>query len=250
MLTNLYTEVITQALDDICPADEKQVKERLDKYRGIEEAYDKEWELLQSQYEKEQKEFLESRTRIQEKISQQDNASTVDRKIAKKRGTKDRKVARLRRQRAQRLKSLNPFDYWATYQREHDEITEEFDETITHCEQKFCEDKNRLNSSRNSVKIKSRREVSDKVWTKNRDLLEKRFKIKEANYNLRRNEEDHIRVAIEWFVNDFEYVLDLCRKVELDVKDCYQTARERIELIGYDTKPVDDILEKIENHEY
>jgi hypothetical protein len=107
-----------------------------------------------------------------------------------------------------------------------------------------------IKRSKNIERIPIRLQKAEQSWEGKFKRLRNRFMIKETGYNIRRNQRDRIRASLQWFIEDSDQVLHLCRVSGLDVKNCYYIVRERLHAIGRRSKPLEELIKKIENHEY
>lgn len=232
-LEYLSALTLSRAINDICPdyssydeaSKKKKIKERLHKYEALEAAYDAEWEEMEESAEQELKLLLAERDLVFSHIEKRRNSKKIEEKIRVKERKRDEKLLQLTKKNTPEV--------------EIQEVRDKFNSEIEE-----------LRLKDNSKKVDARLEHSRSVWDRKLTKLKNRYKIKEAGYDIRRNQKDRIRMSLQWFLEDFEEVLKLCRNAKWDVKNCYYVVKERLDLLGRDCPELEEIINKIERHEY
>lgn len=227
-IKNLTVEILAKALDDICPsysllgreALKKKTEKRNAFYQQIENEFDVEWKNLENDFS----------TKIRELENE-------------KKAVLEHHRERLKREHVNR--ELDELD--KSYEKE---VAGKSDSEREEIEKVFLEKTEYINSKNNSRTIEPKLHPVKKNYSKKLESLLSNYKIKEKGYNIRRNQKDRIRMSLQWFVEDFEKVKQFCLSCNIDLKSCYYEVRRRLTMAGRESDELNDLIKKIENHEY
>ena len=259
----LCLNIINRAIDDICPIyvgnTEKRIEERKVKFAEIEKIFDDEKALLKADYAKDVAELelaYENNKKFWE-TSKKNLTEELDTFTKNKNRIKSEKLHKLTG------KIKNELDYLEkkfvaeevtqdSYVREMAIIAEKKESEAQIIKDYYT---NTINSREKIINdkiaaITKKEEDFVAKHAEKKAKLSKTLEVKALNIIIEQERKDLIKVALEWFINDFEKVLNYCRKENLNVKDCYLEVKNRLALLGRSSEELEKLIERIDRHDY
>jgi DNA repair exonuclease SbcCD ATPase subunit len=253
--------VLAKALDDICPTfqgeaeEEKKLKiaDRISSFARSEVELDKEWEELEKEAVTELDNFIKERDTIFAKIAKTNNSDRVRAKITDFESKKKARVDYLARKMDRDVESLKEklsglkkgTKKYAQISGKITQLEKTTAAKIKKTELRYNTIiKNTMNSD-NAERVLQRIEQSRAVWDRKYKELKERHLVKETIHNSRRMENDQIRIAINSFSNEVEYIKHWCTLSDVTLKECYTEAVRRAKMVKRNYSGIEKVLEQI-----
>lgn len=272
----LAIEVLSKALDDICPkyvevpqkadnltklAAEKCIQACGEIHKGqveyITELYDKQWNTILTNYLTKKIALEKEKASTILAIQKMDNTDKVDQKLIANEEAWDRRRKRLEeRIRARRRGFVARVESQKGQKYSPDEVKDlklGMEQSISR-EIRDFEKRRELSvqktiQSRNSFRIIERMTEKEIVFDTKIKATEKSFKRLEEIYNRQWEDEDVFGAALHWFIHDLTEVKFWCQLAGVPLLVCYLTVKERLELIKFDSPEIDAIIAKFRTGE-
>lgn len=270
--TDLGIEILSMALDEICPkyrlpdrkvddiemaAIEEVQKLAAFLHKGhaflIQERFDKRWEVLESGFEKKLKALVDTKQKIIAAVKTSDNGNRIDVKLQRAMDLWDKRRISLEkriktRRRTFKKKVSSQVDIKFT----QDEVADlkvglerSIAREIREFESKRETSLRKIRELRNSFRIEEKLVEKEVLYDlRIKKLYESYFRQQEL-FNKKWTEEDLQGAALDWFIKDVPQVNYYCTVALVPLKTCYNGVLERVKMLGFDTYPVDSILDDI-----
>ncbi len=258
---NIGLHVLARALDDICPKFEHEppniraelIKEREQQFKEQEYLLDKEWEELEKEAEKAVQLLDKEREQVIKRLRKTRNTSKIKAKIKALKRNRDSKIKYLKtrqtNQTTELKRLLKQFDKtnkkFAQTKSKINFVTENTLKSISNVKERYQKIIEKVLATDNAKKIEQRIENSIKIWEAKKQKLKIQYQEREKVFNNKRRELDAIRVAVEGFVFEFSSVEKWCNLVGVRPKVCYIEAKERLSLLGRNSKELNDLVDKL-----
>ena len=253
--------VLAKALDDICPnfageAEEEKrlrIKERISFYSKSEVELDKEWKELDKEATRELSKFIKERDTIFSKIGKTNNSERVKQKIAgfeQKRQARVDYLARKSERDTELLKERLSELKKGT--KKYSQIAAKITQVQKTTENKIKKTELRYNTiikntmnSDNSERVAHRLEQSKAVWERKYKELRDKHLVKETIHNNKRMEYDQIRIALNSFAQEVDFIKHWCIISDVTLKECYSEAVKRTRMVKRDASQIEAVLKNI-----
>ena len=272
----LSIEILSQALDDLCP---KYVKvedrtsslarlaaEECSKMCGnvhkgqveyVTALYDNQWDSLLTSYLTKKISLEREKAAAISAIWKTDNTEKVDQKLIANEEAWDRRRKRLEeRIRARRRGFTTRVESQKGQKYSADEIKDlklgmeqQISREIRDFEKRRELSIQKTIQSRNSLRIIERMTEKEIVFDTKLKAIEKSFKRQEEIYNRQWEDEDIFGASLHWFANDLPEVKFWCQLAGVPLPVCYQTVKARLELMNFESPEIDGIIAKLKSGE-
>lgn len=267
----LAIEVLSKALDDLCPkyvevdknADSltRLAADRCARMCGVIhkgqvqyviDRYDNQWDKLLTQYLSKKVSLERDKRTAISGIFNADNTEKVDIKLIQAEEAWDRRrkkledkirarrrgfITRVESQRGQKYTPEEVHDLKVGLEAQISREIRDFERRRDLAVQKII-------ASRNSYRIIERMTEKEVIFDTKIKGVEKSFKRQEEIYNRQWEDEDIFGASLHWFVNDLSQVKFWCQLAGVPLPVCYKTVKSRLELINFDSPEIDDIIQK------
>jgi hypothetical protein len=275
----LAFEIISRALDDICPAEEpgeqvrtpeereefmkeqlENINLRVQRYQIYESELDTEWEQIEREAEIKFGKHVSERDSTFDRIRGTHNGQRIAVGVARYESQKSSRIRSVTaRTEADKMSYLKRVDKERakgnpTNQTEIDSKISELDRNLQNKIQAITERYDgyirNLQRTNNKETVERRLENSREVWNRRAEELWEQLKVREANHNSKRQEFDQIRLAIDWFIADVEKVSFWCQVAGIPLIQCYEGVKRRLDLIHRQSDEFDAVLKRVKSGEF
>jgi hypothetical protein len=274
--TQLGIEILSKALDDICPrfveynskfdkltrlaakeAERFCGKIHLGQVRYIKNRFDSAWNQIESQYLQKRSALEQQFKSTIQKIKLADNTLEIDLKLDKamqvwdnRKKSLERRIQARRRGFTVRVDSQKGQKYTPEEVKDlkvglENKIAREIREFEKKREVALEKIKQSYNFQRNLERL-TEKQVVYETKLKN---LEKSFARQVDIFNKQIADEDLFGAALDWFVNDIDKVNFWCTLVKVPLNVCYHGVKERLDLMKFESEKIDKILLKLKTGE-
>lgn len=274
--TQLAIEILSKALDDICPkyvevdrnADSltRLAADRCARMCGaihkgqvqyVIDKYDKQWDELLTQYLSKKVNLERDKRAAIASIFKADNTDKIDSKLIFAEEAWDRRRLKLEEKiRARRRGFQSRVEAQKGQKYTPEEVRDlkvgleaQISREIRDFERRRDLAIQKIISSRNSYRIIERMTEKEVIFDTKIKGVEKSFKRQEEIYNRQWEDEDIFGASLHWFINDLPQVKFWCQLAGVPLPVCYQTVKSRLELLEFDSPEINVILRKFRTGE-
>ena len=271
----LGISVLQRALDDICPIDHidpnlneekkqqllkehlKKIKDRERKFSIQESELDLEWQKIQDDAEEEWSRFLKDRKAAFERIEKTRNAVKVKNKVEEYKGQEQLRISTILREleeakEAYKKKSetrKRPYTERAIAAK-YRSLENKANKKITNAKAHYANMISNKLASENTEKVERRLREAKETWENREKAIKDKYTFKVNTHNHKRLEQDQIRLAIDWFVDDVPKVLFWCNLAGTTLHECYRGVQRRLKLLGRESMEFNDVFERVRAGEF
>ena len=272
----LAIEILSKALDDICPkyveldknpnsltrlAADRCAKMCGSIHKGqvefITQKYDNQWEELLAAYLTKKINLEKSKGVAINAIQKSDNTNKIDQKLIaaeeawdRRRKKFDEKLRARRRGFILRVESQKGLKYTPEEVRDLKiGLEAQIAREIRDFEKRRDLAIQKIIQSRNSFRIIERMTEKEVIFDTKIKGVEKSFKRQEEIYNRQWEDEDVFGASLHWFVNDLPEVKFWCQVAGVPLPVCYHTVKDRLNLMDYESHELNTIIEKFKSGE-
>lgn len=258
---HLALNVLSKALDDICPKFELEseemrsmlIKERAEFFKEQEKLLDKEWNYLERESQRETLALKKERSRVNSKIKKSRNTARIKAKISVLKRSKAKRIAYLKEKLKsetkliqQQLKTLDGTrKKYTQIQNKLAKFTQTIEHKIEVTTKRF--DKLILQTQKldNAEAVERKLKQSQDIWKRKYDKIKKKYEEQENFYNNRREDLDLVRLAVEGFEHEENDIKHWCEWAGVSVKICYKEVQARLKLLGRKSLKIDELISKM-----